>query len=97
MIGDGYPRDWPKTLDNIMKLKFDIVLPGHGPIQNDKSQMMTLRNYMEEITARVASGKQAGQAMEDLQKTFRVASLKTPAAPNQTIRPVGCEVAKLRC
>lgn len=83
-MGDGYPRDWAKTLDTIMKLKFDIVLPGHGPIQTDKSQMMTMRNYVEELTARVSAGKQAGQSVADLHKTIMVASLKTPAAPNQT-------------
>ena len=83
-MGDGYPRDWPKTLDTIMKLKFEIVLPGHGPIQNDKMQMMTMRNYVEELTGLIAKGKQAGQSAADLQKTITVASLKSPLAPNQT-------------
>jgi len=78
-MGDGYPRDWAKTLDTIMKLKFDIILPGHGPIQTDRMQMMGVRNYVEELTARVVAGKEAGQSVADLQKTVTIASLKSLA------------------
>ena len=35
------------------------------------------RNYIEELTERVAAGKQAGQSLGELQKRMTVASLKS--------------------
>lgn len=81
-LGDGFPRDWPRTLDNIMKLKFDTILPGHGPIQTDHKQMIGMRDYMAELTPRIIEGKHSGKSITDLQKTITVASLKAPLAPN---------------
>ena len=83
-MGDGYPGEWAKTLDTIMKLKFDTILPGHGPIQTDRKQMIGMRNYVEELNARIVAGKRAGQSITDLQKSITVASLKAPLAPNMT-------------
>ncbi len=43
----------------------------------DRLVMMGQRNYIEELTERVAAGKQAGQALGELKKRIRVASLKS--------------------
>jgi hypothetical protein len=38
--------------------------------------MAHMRNYIEEVTARVEEGKRAGKSVAELQKTITVASLK---------------------
>jgi cyclase len=74
---DAYPQPWPKTIDSVAKLQFDISLPGHGRVQHDRKDMTGERNYIEELTGRVIVGKKAGQSMADLQRTITIASLKS--------------------
>ena len=76
-IADGFPKSWPNTIDSVAKLDFDQVLPGHGPFHPNRQTMISLRNYIEELTGKVAEGKQAGKSVADLQKTITVASLKS--------------------
>lgn len=94
-LGDGFPRDWPKTLDTIMKLKWDNALPGHGPIQPGHAQMTSMRNYIEEITARVITGKHAGQSITDLQNSLQVSSLRAPLTPNLTQAALNAHILQM--
>lgn len=76
-IADGYPKIWPKTMDSVARLGFDQILPGHGPVHHNRDRMTNMRNYIEELTARVDEGKKAGKSVGELQKTITVASLKS--------------------
>jgi cyclase len=76
-IADGFPKEWPATIDSVSKLDFDHVIPGHGAVQQGRQRMTDLRNYIEELTMRVSAGKQSGQKVADLQKSITVASLKS--------------------
>jgi cyclase len=76
-INDGFPRLWPKTIDSVGQLAFDRILPGHGPLHPNKLRMVNMRNYIEELTQRVAEGKKAGLTVTELQKTITVKSLKS--------------------
>jgi glyoxylase-like metal-dependent hydrolase (beta-lactamase superfamily II) len=68
-IADGYPRDWPGTIDSIAQLPADRLLPGHGPVQPNHQRMTQMRNYIEELTMLVEAGKKAGKPLAELQKT----------------------------
>ena len=76
-IADGYPRPWPATIDSVGRLAFDHLIPGHGPVQNDRAHMTQMRNYIEELTGRVEEGKKAGKPLAELQKTLTMSSVKT--------------------
>ena len=76
-IADGYPRPWPATIDSVGRLAFDHLIPGHGPVQNDRARMTQMRNYIEELTGRVEQGKKAGKPLAELQKTLTMSSVKT--------------------
>ena len=76
-INDGYPRDWPRTINSIGGLAADKILPGHGPVQPNHQRMTQFRNYIEELTARVEAGKRAGNPLEEVGKTITIASLKS--------------------
>jgi cyclase len=79
-IADGFPKSWPKTIDSIAELGFDRVMPGHGPLHTSRVPMMSMRNYIEELTERVDAGRKAGKSVIELQKSITVASLKSLAA-----------------
>jgi cyclase len=76
-IADGFPVSWPKTINSVAELAFDHVLPGHGPVHPNRQPMTNMRNYLEELTEKVAAGKKAGKSVADLQKTVTIASLKS--------------------
>ena len=76
-ISDGYPREWPATLDAVSKLDFQYVAPGHGPVHHGKLRIHDMRNYLEELTARVAEGKAAGKSVAELQKSITQSTLKS--------------------
>lgn len=76
-IADGYPRPWPATIDSVGRLAFDHLIPGHGPVQNDRARMTQMRNYIEELTGRIEEGKKAGKPLAELQKTLTMSSVKT--------------------
>jgi glyoxylase-like metal-dependent hydrolase (beta-lactamase superfamily II) len=83
-ISDGYPREWPATLDAVSKLDFTYVAPGHGPVQKDRGRIRNMRNYLEELTARVADGKKAGKTLAEVQKSIPAQSLKSLAVDGYT-------------
>jgi len=76
-MADGYPKPWPATINSVGQWAFDQIIAGHGPVQRDRSRMMHLRDYIEELTGRVEEGKKAGRPLAELQKTFTIASFKS--------------------
>jgi cyclase len=76
-IADGYPREWPGTINSIGQLKAEHILPGHGTAQPNYARANQMRNYIEELTGLVESGKKAGKPLAELQKSIRPSALKT--------------------
>ncbi len=76
-IADGFPKVWPGTIDVIGQQEFDHILPGHASLQTGRGVMLSIRNYIEELTGKVEEGKNAGKSVVELQKTITVASLKS--------------------
>jgi cyclase len=48
MANDGYPREWIQTLQNLGQLDADKIVPGHGPVLYDKTQILLFRDLLEE-------------------------------------------------
>ena len=76
-LGDGYPHDWPATIDKVMKADFKYVLGGHGPMQPDRTIMTNQRNYIEELTGKVEESKRDGLSVQEMQKRITVRSLRS--------------------
>jgi cyclase len=76
-IADGFPRVWPGTIDTVGRADFQYLMGGHGPLQTDRTVMISQRNYIEELTGKVAEGKKAGLSLAEMQQRFTVASLKS--------------------
>jgi hypothetical protein len=61
----------------VAHLEFNQILPGHGPLQANRQRMADLRNYIEELTEKVAEAKKAGKPVADIQKAITLNSLKS--------------------
>jgi len=50
--GGGSAKEWPATVDGVLRLDFDTVVPGHGMVV-DKAAMRTFRGTAERLKNRV--------------------------------------------
>jgi glyoxylase-like metal-dependent hydrolase (beta-lactamase superfamily II) len=67
--GGGSLLEWTKTLDEGLKLDFDTVIPGHGPV-TDKAGLSTYRNNIEKLRNRAAGLIREGKSREDVGKVM---------------------------
>lgn len=67
--GGGSVVEWTKTLDEAMKLDFDTVIPGHGPVTN-KAGLLAYRNNVDKLRARAAELIREGRSQEDVGKVM---------------------------
>jgi cyclase len=69
----GRLRDWPATLDGVLQLDIDTVIPGHGAITG-RAGLVAPRNKIAAICDRlsklVTDGKSKDQIGQDLVATF---------------------------
>jgi glyoxylase-like metal-dependent hydrolase (beta-lactamase superfamily II) len=74
-IGDGYPRDWPKTLATLKELPFATIVGGHGQAQQGDKRLTNFSNYIAELTEAVASQKSVGRSVTEIQSAVTAPSL----------------------
>jgi cyclase len=67
--GGGSVVEWIKTLDSAMKLDFDTVIPGHGPVTT-KAGLLTYRNNIEKLRNRAAGLIHEGKSQEEVGKVM---------------------------
>ena len=63
--GGGSIVEWTKTLDAVMKLDFDTVIPGHGPVSK-KDYILTYRNNAETLRNRVQALVRQGKSQTEV-------------------------------
>jgi len=65
--GGGSVVEWTKTLDEALKMDFDTVIPGHGPVTN-KAGLQTYRNNVATLRDKVSSLIHGGKSQTDVAK-----------------------------
>ncbi len=64
--------DWDKTLDRVLQLDFDIVIPGHGPVAK-KADLVKWRDSIAELRSRAKTACAGGAA--DAAKRLNLAGM----------------------
>jgi cyclase len=67
--GGGSLVQWTKTLDEAMKLDFDTVIPGHGPVTN-KAGLLAYRNNVDKLRLRASELIRDGRSQEEVGKVM---------------------------
>ena len=65
--GGGSVVEWTKTLDGVLKLDFDTVIPGHGPVTN-KAGLQTYRDNIVKLRERVTKEIRSGKSQAEIAK-----------------------------
>jgi glyoxylase-like metal-dependent hydrolase (beta-lactamase superfamily II) len=72
---DSYPYDWIRTLGDLEKLDFDVVLSGHGDVLHGKGQITLWQEYIEdlmrEVEQSVARGRDKGETVTEVAPVIR--------------------------
>ena len=63
--------DWTRTMDGMLSLDFDTVIPGHGPVST-RDDVVKFRADVEAMRNRVAAMVRQGVTKADLAKTFEI-------------------------
>jgi glyoxylase-like metal-dependent hydrolase (beta-lactamase superfamily II) len=75
-IADGYPREWPPTLNTLTEFSFDHAAGGHGGVQG-RQIVGQMAGYIRELTEAVDAGKRRGQTAQEIQAALTPARLKS--------------------
>ena len=67
--GGGSVVEWTKTLDKAMKLDFDTVIPGHGPV-TDRAGLGAYRDNVDKLRNRAAGLIREGKSQEEIGKVM---------------------------
>ena len=76
----GSGLEWTATLDGVLELDFDTVIPGHGPILT-KDEVRTFRNRMQTLQDRMRSAIDAGVSRDDIPNRVNTSDLDWPFRP----------------
>jgi cyclase len=68
--GGGSLKEWAATLDKAMKLDFDTMIPGHGPIAK-KADMLTYRNNVEKLRTEVTGMIRQKKSRDEIAKVMQ--------------------------
>jgi cyclase len=93
-MGDGQFDEWVATLENLKKLDFEVVLPGHGaPFKNGKAHITAFQGYLRDVVKQVDQFRQQGMTSVEAAQKVDLSAYK--AEFPQTERP-GAELRGIR-
>ena len=67
--GGGSLVEWPATLDEALKMDFDTVIPGHGPIAK-KADLLAYRNNVAKLKDHVTGLIRQDKSKEEIAKVM---------------------------
>ncbi len=73
---DGFADEWVNSLEEMKKLDFDTVLPGHGEAFTGKEKITAFQGYLRDIWTQVAALKKQGLSAEDAAKRVDMTAYK---------------------
>jgi glyoxylase-like metal-dependent hydrolase (beta-lactamase superfamily II) len=68
-VQGGSFLDWTRTLDGVLKLDFDTVIPGHGPVTN-KAALVQFRADIETMRTRLVGLIKGGRTKAEVAKVL---------------------------
>jgi glyoxylase-like metal-dependent hydrolase (beta-lactamase superfamily II) len=82
--GDAFVEEWPATLDGVMALDFDTVLPGHGNVFKGNDHIRNLQAYWRDFYQQAMALRKQGLSPEEAAKKMDLTrhAAAIPAAKN---------------
>jgi len=92
-MGDAYADEWPATLDKLMTLDFDTVMPGHGVVFKGKTHIEAFQRYLRDVLKQATDLKKAGVPADAAAQRV---DMRAFATDFPQLRAVGIDPAAVR-
>jgi len=89
-MSDSYPAEWATTLEELKKLDFDTVIPGHGDAFTDKAKIDYFAAYLRDVWSTVSELKKQGVSAEEAAKRADLSKHKE-RFPNPAVPLIGAQ------
>ena len=89
-LSDSYPVEWAATLEELKKLDFDTVIPGHGEAFTDKAKIDYFAAYLRDVWSTVSALKKQGVSAEEAAKRADLSKHKE-RFPNPAVPVIGVQ------
>ena len=84
-MSDSYPLEWAAALEELKKLDFDTVIPGHGDAYTDRTKIDYFQAYLRDVWTTIGALKKQGVPAEEAAKRADLSKHKerfpNPAVP----------------
>ncbi len=81
----SYLGDWSVTLDSLASLEADIIVPGHGPIQRDRSYLRRLQALLRTTSLQARQAVAEGKNLESMRASLKLDSLRKEFTGGQPV------------
>lgn len=65
----SYPLDYAATLDRLLALDADVIIPGHGPVMRDKAYLKSMIGLLTSIKQQTEIAAKRGDTLEQMRKS----------------------------
>ena len=89
-MSDSYPAEWAATLEELKRLDFDTVIPGHGEAFTDKAKIDYFAAYLRDVWTTVSALKKQGLPAEEAAKRADLSKHKQ-RFPNPAVPVIGAQ------
>jgi glyoxylase-like metal-dependent hydrolase (beta-lactamase superfamily II) len=76
----GSAIEWTKTLDEVLRMDFQTVIPGHGQISN-RDDLLAFRKAFETMRSRMSELRREGKTPQEAAKLLRIDDLGWKQGP----------------
>ncbi len=67
----GSVREWSATLDRVLELDFDAVIPGHGPV-TDRAGLAAFQGFLRELWSVAEEAVKRGKSLSETQASVEL-------------------------
>lgn len=82
----SYLGDWIGTLTKIDSLPADVIIPGHGQVQRDRSYLHLVRDLLRETLAQVRTASADGADLEAVRERVKLDALQRRFTADDQLR-----------
>jgi glyoxylase-like metal-dependent hydrolase (beta-lactamase superfamily II) len=75
-MGDGFVNEWADTVEKVLQLDFETVIPGHGEPFTDKNRLRQYQAYWRDLWAQAVVLRKQDVAVEEAAKRIDMSSHK---------------------
>lgn len=88
LVGDpqSHIGEWSATLDKLIALNPNTIVPGHGPVLHDVSYLKTLAAMFASISRQTSAAESRGETLEQTRKSVKLEEFQKTLAGESPVR-----------